>query len=94
MDFEAMGVSLPSSLVDTHDPGVGVEVSHHTISIGSQVLLISMMGTPDMQGIQSILLSTVDPLQRGGNPSYDCVREMSWVLGWDRLEVVGNLILV
>ena len=68
-----------SSLVDTHDPGV----SHHTISIGSQILLISMMDTPDMQGIQSIFLSIVDALLRGGNPSYDCAGEMSWVLGLD-----------
>ena len=78
-----MGVIPLSSLVDTPDPGVGVEASHNTIPIGSQVLLISMMDTPDMQGIQSIFLSIVDPLLRGGNPSYDCAREMSWVLGLD-----------
>ena len=56
-------------------------VSFHTISIDSQVLLISVMGTLDMQVIQNISLSRVDPLLRGRDSSYDCVREMSWALG-------------
>ena len=91
--LRAKGVIPLSFLVDTPDRGVGVGVSHCRISIGSQVLLISMMGTLDMQGIQNISLTRVDPLLRGRDPSYDCVREMSWVLVWDRPQVVGNLIL-